>query len=255
MKPPEEADDPRRRLLIQALAAGLFSAGLPGANAFAASIFGSRPGKLPAGQSIYRISGQATVNGKEATLQTRVYPGDTVQTAKDSELIFAVNSHAMILRSDSQLVIETEQKKPEEKSLAETSPVSLLITGLRLLTGKLLTVSRNSPMRVRTATATIGIRGTGFYVESDPELTYFCTCYGTTDVTASADPQSKTTVVSQHHDRPLYIVKDQGQGNNIRNAPFVNHTDQELTLIEALVGRTPPFVFANDAYSAPRRDY
>lgn len=255
MKPLEEADDPRRRLLIQALAAGLFSAGLPGANAFAASIFGSRPGKLPAGQSIYRISGQATVNGKEATLQTRVYPGDTVQTAKDSELIFAVNSHAMILRSDSQLVIETEQKKPEEKSLAETSPVSLLITGLRLLTGKLLTVSRNSPMRVRTATATIGIRGTGFYVESDPELTYFCTCYGTTDVTASADPQSKTTVVSQHHDRPLYIVKDQGQGNNIRNAPFVNHTDQELTLIEALVGRTPPFVFANDAYSAPRRDY
>jgi len=255
MKPPEEADDPRRRLLIQALAAGLFSAGLPGSNALAASIFGSRPGKLPAGQSIYRISGQATVNGKEATLQTRVYPGDTVQTAKDSELIFAVNSHAMILRSDSQLVIETEQKKPEEKSLAETSPVSLLITGLRLLTGKLLTVSRNSPMRVRTATATIGIRGTGFYVESDPELTYFCTCYGTTDVTASADPQSKTTVVSQHHDRPLYIVKDQGQGNNIRNAPFVNHTDQELTLIEALVGRTPPFVFANDAYSAPRRDY
>jgi len=255
MKPLEEADDPRRRLLIQALAAGLFSAGLPGSNALAASIFGSRPGKLPAGQSIYRISGQATVNGKEATLQTRVYPGDTVQTAKDSELIFAVNSHAMILRSDSQLVIETEQKKPEEKSLAETSPVSLLITGLRLLTGKLLTVSRNSPMRVRTATATIGIRGTGFYVESDPELTYFCTCYGTTDVTASADPQSKTTVVSQHHDRPLYIAKDQGQGNNIRNAPFVNHTDQELTLIEALVGRTPPFVFANDAYSAPRRDY
>ncbi|MEO8343024.1 MAG: hypothetical protein ABI536_04310 [Gallionella sp.] len=265
MKFYEEADDPRRRLLIQALAAGLFSAVLPGGNALAASIFGSRPKQLPPGQSIYSISGQASVNGKEATLETRIYPGDTVKTAKDSELIFVVDTHAMILRSDSHLVIETAQKKPEQnitakkrpeqKSIAEISPMSLLINGFRMLTGKLLTVSRHTEMRVSTATATIGIRGTGFYVEADPELTYFCTCYGTTDVTASADPASKTTVVSQHHDRPLYILKDQGQGNNIRNAPFVNHTDQELTLIEALVGHTPPFVFANDAYSAPRRDY
>ena len=245
-----EADDPRRRLLIKALAAGLFSAGLPGSNALAASLFGSRPAKLPEGKSIYRISGQATVNGKEATPETRINPGDTVQTAQDSELIFVVNSHAMILRGGSHLVIETTQKKAEEKT-----PLSLLITGLRLLTGKMLTVSRNTPMRVTTATATIGIRGTGFYAESDPEQTYFCTCYGTTDVTATNDPESKETVISKHHDRPLYILKNAERGRGIRNAPFINHTDQELTLIEALVGRTPPFIFANDVYNAPRRDY
>jgi hypothetical protein len=270
MKHHEEADDPRRRLLIQALAAGLFSTGLPGTNAWAFDLFGSRPKQLPPGQSIYRITGQATVNGKEATMETRIHPGDTVQTAKNSELIFVVDTHAMLLRSDSHLVIEAGQagtepnkaaikkpveKKPAEKAIEETTPLTLLINGLRILTGKLLTVSRNSPMQVHTATATIGIRGTGFYVESAPDQTYFCTCYGTTDVAASADPASSTTVVSYHHDRPLYIVKDQGKGNNIRNAPFINHTDQELTLIEALVGRTPPFVFANDAYSAPRRDY
>ena len=39
-----EADDPRRRLLIRALAAGLFSAGLPGAHA---QVFGSRPSQAP----------------------------------------------------------------------------------------------------------------------------------------------------------------------------------------------------------------
>jgi hypothetical protein len=270
MRSYEEADDPRRRLLIQALAAGLFSTGLPGANAWAFDLFGSRPKQLPPGQSIYRITGQATVNGKDVTMETRIHPGDTVQTAKDSELIFVVDTHAMLLRSDSHLVIEagqanTEQKKtevkkpeakkPAEKTIAETTPLTLLINGLRILSGRLLTVSRHSPMQVRTATATIGIRGTGFYVESAPEQTYFCTCYGTTDVMASADPESKTTVVSYHHNRPLYILKDQTQGNNIRNAPFINHTDQELTLIEALVGRTPPFIFPNDAYSAPRRDY
>lgn len=270
MKHHEEAEDPRRRLLIQALAAGLFSTGLPGANAWAFDFFGSRPKQLPPGQSIYRITGQATVNGKDVTMETRIRPGDTVQTGKDSELIFVVDTHSMLLRSDSHLVIETEQKqaeqnkpaikkpaekKPAEKAIEETTPLTLLINGLRILSGKLLTVSRHSPMRVTTATATIGIRGTGFYVESVPDQTYFCTCYGTTEVAASADPASNTTVVSYHHDRPLYIVKGQAQGNNIRNAPFINHTDQELMLIEALVGRTPPFVFANDAYSAPRRDY
>ena len=256
MKNSHEADDPRRRQLIQALAAGVFTAGLPGSNALAASIFGKRPAKLPDTQSIYFISGLAKVNGKEATLATRINPGDTVETGKDSEIIFVVNgNNSMILRSNSHLVIETTPKQPVQKEAAQNGAASLLISGLRLLTGKLLSVSRDTPMRVNTANATIGIRGTGFYVESDPEQTYFCTCYGTTEVSASADPESKETVTSEHSHHPLYIVNDGGKGKNIRNAPFINHTDQELTLIEALVGRTPPFIFANDVYNAPRRDY
>jgi len=240
-----EADDPRRRLLIQALAAGLFSAGLPGAYAASPGVFGSRPSRLPAGQSIYRITGQATVNEKEANLETRVNPGDTVQTGKDSEIVFVVNDHSMIMRSDSQLVIQSQPG----------TSASLLISGLRLLTGKLLSVSRNRHFQVHTATAYIGIRGTGFYVESDPEQTYFCTCYGVADVAAVSDPESRETVVAKHHDRPLYITSTADRGKSIRNAPFINHTDQELSLIETLVGRTPPFVFTNDQYQAPRRDY
>jgi hypothetical protein len=75
------------------------------------------------------------------------------------------------------------------------------------------------------------------------------------DVTANDDPQSKDTVIAQHHDRPLYILSGQSAGRNIRRAGFVNHTDQELMLIETLVGRKPPFVFPKDDYSGPRRDY
>ena len=221
------------------------------------------PGKLPAGQSIYRIEGTATVNGKVATLQTRINPGDTVETGKDSELIFVVNgNNSMILRSDSHLVIETPsnpgvQALPKQEAHQEehNAFASLLISGLRLLSGKLLSVSRNTPMQVNTVNATIGIRGTGFYVESEPGQTYFCTCYGTTDVAASADPTSRETVTSTHSHHPLYIVDDGGKGKNIRNAPFINHTDQELALVEALVGRTPPFIFPKDDYTAPRRDY
>jgi len=241
----DEIDDPRRQVLVQALAAGLLGAVLSPAQAITFGFFGNRPGKLPAGQSIYGLSGDVMVNNQTATLQTRINPGDTVETARNSEIVFVVDSHSMILRSESKLLIE----KPD------SSVASLLIGGLRMLSGKLLSVSRNSNMRVTSSTATIGIRGTGFYIEADPERTYFCTCYGVTDVEASADPQSRETVAATRHDRPLYIVADGAAGNNIRNAPFINHTDQELSLIETLVGRKTPFVFSGSTYTGPRRTY
>lgn len=241
----DEIDDPRRQILIQALAAGLLGSALTPAQAITFGIFGSKPTKLPENQSIYGLSGQVTVNEETATLQTRIKPGDTVQTASNSEIVFVVNSHSMILRSDSKLLIE----RPDN------AVSSAIIGGLRMLTGKLLSVSRNSTMRVTSATATIGIRGTGFYIEADPERTYFCTCYGVTEVEANADPQSRETVAASRHDRPLYIVADGSAGNNIRNAPFINHTDQELSLIETLVGRKTPFVFSGSTYTGPRRTY
>lgn len=248
MQPSDHIDDPRRQWLIQALAAGLFGPAMGLAQA--QSLFGNRPSKLPPGQSIYSLSGQVRVNDQPATLSTPIKPGDTLQTAKDSQVIFVVNTHSMILRGDSKLVIEAPAGAAAPASISD-----YLIGGLRMVTGKLLSVSRNSPMRVTTSTSTIGIRGTGFYVEADPEQTYFCTCYGATEVQANDDPESREQVVASHHDRPLYIVKDGGKGKNIRNAPFLNHTDQELALIETLVGRTTPFVFATDAYSGPRRGY
>ncbi|HKA39495.1 MAG TPA: iron dicitrate transport regulator FecR [Burkholderiales bacterium] len=238
------ADDPRRRLLIQALALGLFSLGSPAGRALAADIFGRRPSKLPAGQSIYRLEGTATVNGKPATLATRIGATDTVETGKGSEIVFAVGESAFILRESSRIALESKQKD------------SALITGLRVLTGKLLSVfPKGRPLQVGTLTSTIGIRGTGFYTETDPEQTYFCTCYGVTDIAATKDPQSTTTVAAVQHDRPLYILAKAPRGEAIRPAPFINHTDQELQVIEALVGRVPPFVFPKEDYRAPRRDY
>jgi len=248
MNPSDHIDDPRRQWLIQALAAGLFGPAMGLAQA--QSLFGNRPSKLPPEQSIYSLSGNVRVNDQPATLSTPIKPGDTLQTAKDSQVIFVVNTHSMILRGDSKLVIEAPAGAPANPSITD-----YVIGGLRMVTGKLLSVSRNSPMRVTTSTSTIGIRGTGFYVEADPEQTYFCTCYGATEVQANDDPESREQVVASHHDRPLYIVKDGGKGKNIRNAPFLNHTDQELALIETLVGRRTPFVFATDAYSGPRRGY
>ena len=57
------------------------------------------------------------------------------------------------------------------------------------------------------------------------------------------------------HDKPLFITADAAQGTNIQPAGFKNHTDQELMLIETLVGRRVPFVFPGSVYTAPRRTY
>jgi hypothetical protein len=222
----------------------MFSTAFFDKDALADSFFGSSPKKLPPGQSIYRLNGIATVNGQQANLSTLIKPNDVVETGAKSELVFVVGGHSMIMRENTHLKMEGKENN-----------ASFLIQGLRLLAGKMLTVSRSQGTQIRTTTATIGVRGTGYYMEADPERTYFCTCYGLTDIESTNDPTSQDTVAAKHHDKPLYILANEPEGKNLRLAPFINHTDQELMLIETLVGRTPPFVFAGDEYSTPRRGY
>lgn len=245
MSAKQEIDDPRRKLLVHALSTGLLVGTLSPAQAITFGFLGGNLSKLPDTQSIYRMSGDVKVNARAATLDTRIRPGDLVQTGRSSEIVFVVGTHSMILREDSRLNIDPPAGVVN----------SILIGGLRLLSGKLLSVSRNSAMRVTSATATVGIRGTGFYIEADPEQTYFCNCYGVADVQAGNDLQSRETLRSTNHGRPVYILADGSSGGKIRNAPFINHTDQELALIETLVGRERPFVFPRRTYSAPRRTY
>jgi hypothetical protein len=60
-------------------------------------------------------------------------------------------------------------------------------------------------------------------------------------------------VISKHHDQPLYVLPSAANGELIVAAPFINHTDTELALIEELVGRTTPFAFSGGGYEVPRR--
>lgn len=238
-----EADDPRRRMLIRMLAGGMFGGITIASTDLLAQILGSPPSKLPPGKSVYRISGEVQIDGSRGTLDSKIIGGSTIKTGRDSEIVYVVGESAYIARPSTEIVIETAKE-------------SSIVTGLRLITGKLLSVfPSRRPVQLTTKVASIGIRGTGVYLEADPEQTYFCTCYGVADVVATNDPQSKETVAATHHDRPLYILANEQPGKNIRNAPFINHTDQELMLIETLVGRTPPFIFPKSDYTGPRRNY
>src|SRR5262245_43227643 len=104
IKGSSETTHPLRRVLIRALRAGL-PAALVSIHATAQSVFGSRPARLPPDQSVYRLRGAVKVNDVDADLQTQIRAGDTIETGPDAELVFVVGGNAMILRSESRLVL------------------------------------------------------------------------------------------------------------------------------------------------------
>lgn len=225
----DEINDPRRELLVKLLTVGAFAAG---AQIFPSVVngMGGIPKVLPAGKSFFDISGDVKVNNSPANLNTFVKNNDVVTTGPGAHAVFVVGADAFILRSNSRMEIEGNE----------------IISTIRLFSGKLLSVFGNRKnkhkLHIRSATATIGIRGTGVYMEADPEKTYLCTCYGATDIQSSVDKNEIARIIAEHHEKPKYILaKPSRQGKLITPAPMLNHTDSELVLIEELVGREPPF--------------
>ncbi|MDH3632038.1 MAG: FecR family protein [Gammaproteobacteria bacterium] len=238
----KDLDDPRRDFLAKALGLGLFSSPNLVSLLQPAYALGDVPGRLPEGRSIYKLQGSVTVNGKAADISTRIEPNSRIKTGNNSLLIFVVANDAFILRSNSQLEMESGD--------------GLIIDAFRMLSGRLLSVfgKRKKPHTITTSTATIGIRGTGMYFESDPEKSYICTCYGHSHIVANANPDISLDVITEYHDKPYYVLSTATSGDKlIVPAPVINHTDSELTLIEELVGRTPPFENLDSGYGVSDR--
>jgi len=184
---------------------------------------------------VARVRGDVRINGKPAQRGMEVKPGDVITTGRDAELVVVVGRDAFLVRAQSRIELSGDAAR-------------LLVSGLRVVTGALLSVFETGRQKqIRTATATIGIRGTGIYVELDGARTYVCTCYGEAVLTPVDDPAAAETVRTEHHDDPRYIYA-KGTPRMIEKAPVVNHTDAELIMLESLVGRTVPFEFIYTPY-------
>lgn len=182
-------------------------------------------------QGVRTARGRVRVNGKPAGPGTPVRAGDTVRTGKGALVTFVIGQDAFLLR---------------ERSRVEFAGSGSVLNLLRLTTGRLLSVfGRGERRSLVTPTATIGIRGTGGYLEAQRRRTYFCLCYGTAEV-APKGSAMRETYSTTHHESPKYIY---GDGRKIAMAPaaVINHTDDELIMLEALVGRTPPESFMEAA--------
>jgi hypothetical protein len=184
---------------------------------------------------VARVRGEVRINGTPARVGMEVRPGDVITTGRDAELVVVVGTDAFLVRAQSRVELAGDAAR-------------LLVTGLRLVTGALLSVFEpGKPKQIRTATATIGIRGTGIYVEMEGNRTYVCTCYGEAVLAPADDPAAAETLRTEHHEHPRFVYP-RGMPRVIEIAPVMNHSDAELSMLEALVGRVPPFEFTNTPY-------
>ena len=148
----EDHDDPRRRVLINCSEPECWA---QRRIACTGGQYFWHQTRLPPGQSVMHF-GSATVNGMPASLNTKINLAITSRLQGQRD------------RIRNQRAGDHPAWQQQCRFEAERRADSLIVSGLRMLTGAMLSVSRNQPMRLRTPTATIGIRGTGF--TSKPNL-------------------------------------------------------------------------------------
>ncbi|MBI5005938.1 MAG: hypothetical protein HZB95_02310 [Nitrosomonadales bacterium] len=210
----------RRRLLKQLTALGLLSGmGIPGLirDALAA-------GNYPSVQGMHKIKGDVRINGKRAREGQAVLPGDKVTTGADGEAIYVIDRNAFLQRSNSEVQFGREAAKEF----------------FRVVSGRILSVFEPGAKRLAVPTAVIGIRGTACYIEAEPKKVYFCLCYGAAEIEPTAEPGRVDRIETRHHDHPVLIHHDKGMPS-MADAKVVNHTDDELIMLEWLNRRRPPF--------------
>jgi hypothetical protein len=184
-------------------------------------------GNKPITPGINKITGNVTINGKPAQTGMAVVEGDIIVTGPGSEAIYVIGQDAYLQRA--------------------SSTVSFAASVMRVVTGKILSVFGKGEKKLETPTATIGIRGTGCYIEAEEKRIYFCLCYGVADVVPAADPSHSERIETKHHDHPIYIYKDSSMPMMV-DAGLINHNDAELELLENLVGRWPAFYQSKARY-------
>ena len=172
--------------------------------------------------NIVQLTGDALVNGKRLDAQQSMQTGDRVVTGPGSNVIFVVGNSSFQLRQNSDLTVERG---------ASLFAVSVL----RLLTGAVVSAfGKGSNRQIVTPTMTAGIRGTGVYTEvpaNQGGRSYFCNCYGTVDVAAGGD-----RVVSQTMYHQSFWAETAKGGRLLTSAKAINHTDEELEYLAALIG-------------------
>lgn len=180
--------------------------------------------EMPSYMSIFQYRGDVLVNGRAVTLETQVTNGDVIETGPDSEVAFVLDKDAWQLPSDTRLNL----------------PVHMQGGIYHLEKGSALGVFESRQIFLSTPDAVVGIRGTGIYLSVEANRSYVCNCYGETEIVASRDSSVREVIVSKRHDSPKYVMREGSGRSLIQPAPFQNHEDKQLAMIETLVGRELP---------------
>ena len=178
--------------------------------------------------TIREIQGQVRVNNVPATLDTPIQPGDTIKTGPNSQIIFVIGEDAYQLGAHTTLRFRY-------------NPGNSFVNAMRLITGTLLGVFGKGRKTIQSPTASLGIRGTGLFIQIEPNNTYFCTCYGETEIITNSTTRHLQPVTATHHQ--AYSISHDIENPIIYSDIMKSHTDEELHHLESLVGRQPPANF------------
>jgi len=175
---------------------------------------------------VHELVGDVTLNDIPLTRQSALQAGQTIRTGAGGRVWFSIGADAYFLRPNSRLRLDSS--RPKEP----------IIDFLRLATGALgATFQRGMRRTLIAPTATIGIRGTGVYLETAPDVTYFCTCFGSTEILApSGSMMDNVAATTEKHQARMMMT-----GARIVPAGMQRHTSEEMARLEALVGRANPF--------------
>jgi hypothetical protein len=180
---------------------------------------------------VRELTGEVTLNDFPLARNSALQAGQTIRTGADGRVWFSIGADAYFLRPNSRMRLDGS--KPGEP----------LIDFLRLVTGALgATFARGTRRTLIAPTATIGIRGTGVYLEASPDVAYFCTCFGTTEIlTAPTGNMMESVAVTTENHQARMIHREAMGGMRILRAGFERHTNEEMVRLESLVGRPNPF--------------
>ena len=181
---------------------------------------------LAASGKIHEIEGDVFINQAKINSASIIQNGDEIVVSQQGKLVFSLGEDAFLVRGGTTLQVYSEHN-------------NLLVSALRLVTGAMLGVfaKRKSTTRIYTNTATIGVRGTAMYAAVTKDKLYTCTCYGHTDLIVGLERED---VISKHHN--AHVVTTNGSGNaQMKAFEVIDHNDDELRMLEALVGRKPSF--------------
>lgn len=181
---------------------------------------------MAANSVIHDLQGTVTINKKPLTRASDIKNGDEITVLTGGKLVFSLGEDAFLVRGGSTLQVYVAEN-------------SAFVSALRLVNGAVLGVfgKRKSTTQIYTVTATIGIRGTAVYAAVTPDKLYTCTCYGHTDLIVGLD---SADVIATHHN--AHVVTNGINGNaQMKAFEVIDHNDDELRMLEALVGRKPIF--------------
>lgn len=198
--------------------------------------------QTPIVPGVQEFKGNFRLNGVPGRRGDLVKPGDIATTGPNSSAIIIIGRHAFMLRANSRVEFYPVYFEKEG-----------IVSGvLKVATGAMLSVfGTTNNTTITTPLANLGLRGTGCYVDSRPERTYACVCYGSADLISAPTGRLLEKVTTTRHETPRYIYPP-GAPKLIATAPVIDHGDAELRLLESIVNRTPPFdennMFGHDRY-------